>query len=266
VSEQDHQNEQGAHKEPPTPPVEVPPVSADVNRVNRTEKTQDQTRNSDQSPKKRWDAMTWFTGGIFFATTIYAIVSYSQWHEMHRQTQQAIDAQRPWVKITGIDLRSGIGPVKTLMFHFPPTRARMSPQLQVKVTVKNIGNSVAQDIEVVPILFFGDFVSDKWHDVVIGEEDKVCRNRQVASEGSGQIVFPSETRDWNMGIGGIKPPHDEAAELILCVNYRGAPETQYQTRAAAGLYERNNVIIPNATDADASILRLIRDPTADHAY
>lgn len=225
------------------------------------------------------------------ATIVIAFTTLVQWTEMRKATraaQESADAAksaadiasaglRPWIKIKSVELRKGIGPIKTLAFHWFPTGAAMPPVIQVRASVVNVGHSVAQDVEIIPELFFGRFVSDKWHDVVSREEERFCRSaaNQVSSS-AASIIFPSESSESNMGVGGIvhdtdtmrtpgSPLTHSAASLILCVNYRGAPTTQYQTEAWFGLYEDNLVLIAIGVDGDASHLRLIRDENGDHA-
>jgi hypothetical protein len=194
--------------------------------------------------------------------------------EAARQSADAAVASlRPWIKINNIELRHGIGPAKTLMFHWPTTgAAEISPMLQTRVTFVNEGHSVAQDVEVWSELFFGQFVTDKWLDTVTREQARFCKS--VADRrptGAAGIVYPSDSSELNMGVGGTIQDADivqaipVAASLIACVNYRGTALTRYQTQAWSGLLEDNSVFIKPGVDADASRLKLIRQENGDHA-
>lgn len=232
-----------------------------------------------------------FAGLTAIATILYSGFAGWQLYEIHSgskdthalaeaaksQAEIASTGLRPWIKITSIELRPGIGPIKTLGFHWPLTGATVPPVLQVKVSMLNVGHSLAQDIEVWPELFFGKFESDKWHDVVTNEQQRFCKSViDRKPTGAANIVFPSDSSESNMGVGGIvhdadiihrpdNPASYSAASLILCVNYKGVGSIPYQTQAWSGLYEDNQVLITVGLDADAGRLRLIREPNGDHA-
>jgi hypothetical protein len=201
-----------------------------------------------------------FTGLMYFANKEAADAAKSA-------ADTAAANIRPWLKIKSITLRPGIGPIKTLMFHWPLTGAKTNPSIQIKVSIENLGHSVAQDIEVEQRLFFGKFTTTGWHDLVTNEEERACRTSKTRPRTSAvsAVVFPSETLDWYGAPAAPIPEDGSAAAVIVCVNYRGAPGTRYQTQAWSGLYEKNYVIIPEGVDAEASLLRLIRDQSGDHA-
>lgn len=212
----------------------------------------------------------------FAAAVIYAGIAAYQAKEMRRATiaaQRSADAAytelRPWVKITDLKLRDGGGPIKTLMFHQFPGGPLIPPFLQVNVSVVNVGHTVAQDAEVFPELFTGVFDSSHWYDIVTKEEHRFCDSIADRREhtGASAVVFPSDSKDWNVGAGGtLNVPADNfAAAFIVCVNYRGIPGSKFQTQAWYGLYEDRSVRIGN-TDMDASHLQLIRNEAGDHAY
>jgi hypothetical protein len=228
------------------------------------------------NPKRGW----WDKGKPFFeATGVVALCVYTGFTAaMYFVNKEAADAAksaadtaaasiRPWLKIKSIDLRPGIGPIKTLMFHWPLTGAQAPPGLQLKVSLENLGHSVAQDIVVDEKLFFGKFTNTGWHDLVTQEEEQACRASKIQPPSSAinAVVFPSETLDSYGVPGALYPEEGSAAAVIVCVNYRGAPGTRYQTQAWSGLYENQYIIIPIGVDADVSVLRLIREQSGDHA-
>lgn len=225
---------------------------------------------------------------IAIATAVNLGVAIAMWCEVSKSTKAAQDSAdaakqsadaaiagiRPWIKISNIELRNGIGPAKTLMFHWPTTGTEIPPTIQVRVTFVNVGHSVAQDVEVWPELIFDRFVSDKWFDTVTREQARFCRSiADRKPSGAVEVVFPSDSSEQNIGVSGIVHDLDRvrnegipvAASLITCVNYRGSPTTNYQTEALSGLYEDNSVLIKLGVDADARRLKLIREENADHA-
>jgi hypothetical protein len=247
---------------------------------------------NDASDDKKYQSRTLWIGRLtfvvavltLFSLIVYACISARQLREMRRAakaTQEAADAAksaadtastsiRPWIKINTVELRESAGPIRTLMFHWFPTGAAVPPMIQVKVSVLNVGHSVAQNAQVISELFFGKFESDKWHDDVTKEEERFCASVPIRPpNGASKIVFPSEPAEWNMGIEGIIREGDAgstvAASLILCVDYNGTPTPPYQTQAWFGLYQNNSVFINTELDADANNLRLIRDESGDHA-
>ena len=185
----------------------------------------------------------------------------------------ALAELRPWIKIQNAELRGGIRPIKTLMFHSPLTGDAVRPTLQFKVSVVNVGHSVAQDVEVWPEFFFGKFISDKWHDAVTQEQKRFCQSvANRTPSGAARLVFPSESSEQNLSVDEIvsdtyigSSMAQNAASLIVCVNYRGTPRTQFQTQAWFGLYEDNSTLIQIGTDVDSNRLKLIRDENGDHA-
>ena len=224
---------------------------------------------------------TWLT---FAAVFIYALITLAVWYATNttaKAAKESADAAiagiRPWIKITAVELRDGIGPIKTLGFHFPPTGAAMPPMLQVKVSMLNMGHSVAQDVEVNAELFFGKFQSDKWYDVVTTEQQRFCESvSKRAPTGAAKIIFPSESTEFFMGVGGIVQDADmthlsgnpnpyAAASLILCVNYSGDGSLVHQSQARSSLYEDKQAMIAIGLDVDADRLTLIREPNGDHA-
>jgi cell division protein FtsL len=177
---------------------------------------------------------------------------------------------RPWMRIMDVQLRGGKDPIETLMFHWPLTGKPVAPMLQVKVSAFNVGHSVAQNAEVFPELFFGTFEADKWHDVVTQEERRFCQsvmNRREQARDMA-VIFPSDSKDWYIGVGGTmqEPNHKAASALIVCVNYTSVATNNLQTQAWFGLYERRSVLIDLGTDVNATELQLIRDESGDHAY
>jgi hypothetical protein len=194
-----------------------------------------------------------------------------------RQAEIASVGLRPWIKITAIELRPGMGSIKTLGFHWPLTGAAIPPMLQVKVSMLNVGHSPAQDVEVIPELFFGKFTSDKRHNIVSNEEQRFCKSViDRLPTAAASVVFPSDPSEIYLGAGGTvqdsditrvlgSPTPSSAASLILCINYKGAGSVSYQTQALSGLYEDNQILIPIGLDVDADRLRLIREPNGDHA-
>jgi hypothetical protein len=138
---------------------------------------------------------TWLT---FIAAAVYAGISLKMWREMGKQTGIASDQfeanTRPWIKITNIELRAGVGAIKTLMFHWPITGAEAPPMIQAHVTFDNVGHSAARDVEIQSELFFGKFAGDTWHNVVTREQQIFCKSVAGRTPGDAAvIVFPSDT-------------------------------------------------------------------------
>src|ERR1017187_4478006 len=227
--------------------------------------------NKPKEQKKHWLEYAKFGLEVlgFFVLCVYAYFTIQIYCANRKAADAAKSAAdtaaaglRPWIKITSVELRGGIGPIKTLMFHWPLTGQAVPPILQFKVSVTNIGKSVAQDVEVIPELFFGKFESDKWHRTGSLEQDRFCRSVMNRKAGDTRTIFPGDPFDWQMGVGGIIGDADAmpspggrrtvAGLLILCVNYRGG-----QTQSSFGLYENNSIHIPVGVDADLPNLRLI---------
>lgn len=200
---------------------------------------------------------TVFTGVMSFANLKSADAAKSA-------AETAAASTRPWMKITSIDLVEGKGPIKTLMFHWPGSAKRTPPFLQYSVSLQNVGHTIAQDIRVIPYLYFG-ILSESWHDDVSKKESAFCGANAKASPGTGAIVFPSESLKLRGGTSALEAAYSGPAALIICVNYRGAPGTYYQTSAWAGMYEFRNIVILKGVDASASDLKLYRDQSGDHA-
>lgn len=228
--------------------------------------------------RKHWlDYAGFFVGVLtLIVVFIYTTVAYYQWREMHRATKAAQDAAntaysqiRPWIKISSVELRASSGPIKTLMFHWPMTQKVVPPMLQIKASVTNVGHTVAQGVQVLPELFFGQFDADTWHDAVTKEEARYCNSVNGRRPVGGDVatVFPSDSKIWYMGVGGTIPDvKNPASALIVCVNYGGTSQNSSQTQAWFGLYENGSVFINITSDADANSLKLIRDGSGDHAY
>jgi hypothetical protein len=233
------------------------------------------------APREKSKAADWVLVGLTVAIAIAAFwsawVFQGQLEEAKRTTELTREAQRPWIKITDVELRKGYGPIKTLAFHWPLTGAEVPPMLQIEVRMLNVGHSVAQDVEVWPELFFGKFYSGKWHDVVAKEQQRFCKSEIDRTPSSAvSIVFPLDSTESYMGVGGVVHETDityipnnagrySAASLILCVNYRGAGTARYQTQALLGLYEDKQVLINIGVDVDDNHLKLERDQSGDHA-
>jgi hypothetical protein len=174
----------------------------------------------------------------------------------------AVTSLRPWIKIDSIELRSAIGPMKALMFHWPITGELTPPTLQVKISLENVGHSVAEGIKVNPTLFFARF-NDHWRSATIEQQKKFC-SLEYRTDEEG-MLFPSDSSDWYGGLGAPTPAESSAAVVIVCVNYSGAPGTNYHTEARATLRENDSVVIPIGVDAGAPSLRLEREMSGDHA-
>lgn len=276
---------------------EIPPfVRASVEIANGVEVHKSETDTKKEAHYKFWTLFLSASSLVVAVLTlisliVYAYISHGQLIEMRkttRATQDSADAAdksantaiaslRPWIKIQGIELRKGVGPIKTLMFHWPLTGATVPPNLQINVSMLNIGHSVAQELEVNPEFFFGRFQSDKWYDIVTREQERFCKSIiDNAPTGAARIAFPSDPIGQPMGIVGIvhdadtmhvpgNPNSYAAASIIICINYRGDGGVHYQAQARSSLYEDNQALINIGLDADVSRLRLIREPNGDHA-
>jgi hypothetical protein len=184
---------------------------------------------------------------------------------------------RPWIKIESVELVQANDEIKTLMFHFPLTGRTMPPMIQTKVSLVNVGHSVAQDAEVFCELFFAKFESETWYEVVTQEEQRYCQSViDRTPSAAARIAFPSDSWESNNGIGGIiretdimrtagSPVTHAAASLILCVNYRGFTSDRLQTQARFSVAEDRSLLIELGNDTDASRLHLVREPRGDHA-
>lgn len=175
---------------------------------------------------------------------------------------------RPWLKINEVSLRHGSDAIPTLGFHWPLTGAPIPPMLQIKVSLDNVGHSVAQNIVPWPRLFFSTFSADGWEGRIVTAESRVCDGiTSIVVPTGGRSAFPGDPIVFDMGASGLIPNriNAPAAELIVCVNYTGLGGKHFQTQARFGLYEDNSVYVYNGRDAQADRLRLIRDPAGDHA-
>ena len=193
----------------------------------------------------------------------------------------AIAGIRPWIKIESVEMRSGgTGPIKTLMFHFLSLPKEYPPTLQMKTKVINIGQSVAQEMApYVEVFLTGD--STNAYGIFANEEERFCKSVAGQRAGAAAVTtFPKEHFDWDMGAAGViggeyltptpqGPRRTASAAIIECINYRGAPGTNYQTQAIFLFWEKSPPY-PSPTvfigvDVDMADLEMRRDPNGDHA-
>lgn len=184
---------------------------------------------------------------------------------------------RPWIKITDVGFRQGIGSIKTLMFHWPVDTPRLpgvpfpgtttKPNLQDKIIIVNIGHSVAEDLQVFQDLYASKFDPVSWHSDVLREEKRFSAWALHSNpKDASMILFPSDSweQDGTITTADVLG-EGYAMALLVCVNYRDTSTATHQTQSWFGLYENSRILIDPKMDADASVLRLIREPSGDQA-
>jgi hypothetical protein len=249
----------------------TPPPTVIANSAkNKKHENRENDSKTKHKPTERvaWPAKVQAICAILLVviTLVYTYYTRGQVISASKATTETL---RPWIKIESISLRHGSGPITTLLFHFPGKNGLVNPMLQISVSIENVGRSVARDIQIIPIMYFGETLTDEWVANVSNEENLVCgaNAKSYHPEGVGVVVFPSDHYTQMGGTGALLPKENAAPAVVLvCVGYSGEPGTHYQTQAWSSLYEFNNALIVKGMDVDARDLRLFRSPSGDHAY
>jgi len=207
------------------------------------------------------------------------------------QADAAEEQNRPWIKIMEIKLRGDKPPILALSFQrspkpdepFPKTGEIIQATLQVEVSLKNVGHSVAQAVFVNSELFFSSW-RNGWGDAVIQEQKRFCDealNKEPSPFASRSAVFPDDPVKWYLGaVSAVRPdnityvadiPNTSyvVGVLITCVNYQfsvAAPKI-YQTRTMYELFraENRSRLFEVGADLSADEILTIRDEHADYA-
>jgi hypothetical protein len=224
-------------------PLPIPlPVLAELQIPEAQE-----TKQTSQYERNR-TLQIWLTVGTwlaFLAAAIYAGISLKIWGEMKEQTRVQRDvyitSQRPWIKIVDVESRGNSPFIPAFSFqgfgHGPFPNATKQATLQLKISLKNIGHSLAfvsADFE----LFFPAWKQESFEDIILAEENRFCdaSAQKVPSKYLSRIVFPEEPLDWyGAGVQAVGPimfasntinhaPDDSSGDYVLpmviaCANY-----------------------------------------------
>jgi hypothetical protein len=221
----------------------------------------------------------------------YAIINSHMLDKMKESTEAAKTAsdiaelsQRPWIKIVDVQTHGDNSIIPALSFQgygygvFPAGNKQAT--LQLKVSLKNIGQSVAQ-VYVDYELFFPAWDSSSYADAVRAEQKLFCsKSSEIDHSPVKFIVFPDDPLDWH---GAISQPINEGninhvsenkegvilPVVIICADYRlpNSPKT-YQTSVLYEVFhagDRSRFFTPGE-DLPAKRLLLMRNPSADDAY
>jgi hypothetical protein len=218
---------------------------------------------------------------------VYTVVSYNQWQTMkdsffeaQKQTkiyqQQLESAARPWIKIVDVQTR-GNGPVIPAL-SFQNAIGHQQATFQLKVSIKNIGHSVAE-VTVRPDLYFP--LWDGFGKSVPDEQKRFC-DSDLGKARSGwypsTILFPDESFDWYGAgahfIDSSNTTHIENAAYVLpvvvvCVDYRlKSLPNAYQSSAVYEVFRKDNRtrFFEPGVGVPADRIFLIRDSMNDYAY
>lgn len=138
--------------------------------------------------------------GIGFALAIFTLLNLL---EIKQQTIIAEQQSRPWIKVTEVRLNSPetltfnnprmmIVPGETLMLFSPTVKDPIArADIRTEFRLKNIGKSVAQNIEVIAELFF--VPSGFSIDLVQSEQERFCGQEGTKDHGplsSRSALFP----------------------------------------------------------------------------
>jgi hypothetical protein len=196
------------------------------------------------------DVLTFLAAATAAGAAIhYAKISNGMWYQMQIQTGIAKDqleqSERPWIEILDVKPRGNTTPIGGLSFQkIGPYKSepdiRVQANIQVEVTFRNIGHSVA-DVSPDAELFMPQFSPSEYWNRINAEEQHFCGSREMKQP--QQTVFPNENQPsiWDSGLSSpIRPENIShvpdgtgiTPALIVCVSYRhkGLPSL-YQTRA-----------------------------------
>jgi hypothetical protein len=206
-----------------------------------------------------------FAGGLLVVTSLYAKYTYNMWVEMQQQTRIQRDAyisgQRPWMEITNVSSRgkSDLGGLSFSGFgHLPFPTAGKTANIQLEISTKNIGHSVAElsvDFELFLPLWenqgpTGHGYSTGYANVVAAEKRRFCEESSKKEFPVKFMVFPEEPHIWYSGAQAIITPtvinHIGNADVVLpvvivCANYRypGSKDI-FQTSALFEAFRNDN--------------------------
>jgi hypothetical protein len=250
----------------------------------------------DKAEKKRERRLRWggfaasvatvlITLGILCVTWKYTNYARGQLRVMDGQLktmQTQLELQeRPWIKITEVQTR-GNGPiVPALSFQKGAGMPFQQATFQLKISLKNIGHSVA---EIAPRfhLFF-----PLWKDfdtAVTAEEKRFCQSdagRALPDYYPSAILFPDEPYDWYGAGAQLVDDNNinrftETGEtkfvipvVIVCANYRlKSLSSTYQTGAVYEVFRKDNRtrFFEAGVGVPADSIFLIRNQLKDFAY
>lgn len=213
---------------------------------------------------REWGMLTIEVIGVF-GLFYYACTTVKMWHEMQEQTRIQRDAyisgQRPWMEITNVTSRgnSEIGGLSFSGFgHIPFPTARQTANMQLEISTKNIGHSVAElfvDFELFLPLWENQGptahgYSTGYANVVAAEKKRFCEESSKKEFPVKFMVFPEEPHVWDGGAQAIITPsvvnHLGNADVVLpviiiCANYRypGSKDI-FQTNALFEAFRNDN--------------------------
>lgn len=253
------------------------------------EKKERQRRDIFKFKREKW-------GLIVLA--VYTFFTGFMWWETKQSADAAKTAadiaelsERPWIKIVEVTTHGNNLALPALSFQgygygfFP--NGNKQATLQLKVSLKNIGHSVAQvytDYELfLPIWDKPGEASGTYAETVATEQKKFCALSSKRTPFPMKfIVFPNEPSEWNGGVSQPITPQrvnqvpGQQWELgyvlpvaIVCINYRlGDSSKVYQTSAVYEVFDPRDRtrFFAVGKDVIADRLLLERNPTKDEAY
>jgi hypothetical protein len=224
------------------------------------------------------------TLGILCVTYRYTKYAGGQLQTMKGQLQtmqaQMELQERPWIKIVNVETRGNNPMVPALSFQDAHNdfEHKLQATFQLKVSIKNIGHSVAE-IAVRPEVFFP--LWDNFGKSVPDEQKRFC-DSDFGKARSGYypsiVLFPDESFDW-YGAGAQFIDSSNTTHIgntayvlpvaIVCTNYRleSLPNT-YQTSVVYEVFRKDNNtrFFEPGVGTPASKIFMIRDALDDRAY
>jgi hypothetical protein len=197
-----------------------------------------------------------------------------------RTMQAQLELQeRPWIKVTDVQTRGNDPVVPALSFQ--NSVGYQQATFQLKVSVKNIGHSVAE------IAVRYDLFLPLWEnfDTSVTNKEKSFCDSEMGSARAGyypsRILFPDETFDWYGAAAQIvsesnvnrSPTSGDAKWIIpvviVCANYRlKSLPSNYQSRAVYEVFRKDNRtrFFEPGVGMPADKIFLLRNDLKDFAY
>jgi hypothetical protein len=209
----------------------------------------------------------------FLAALGAAIFTGRSLQEITRQADTMEAENRPWIKITNIELIQDNIPTLSFPTSMPPPITN-GLALHVKVQIKNVGHGVARGVVVQPMLVF-ERLSDTKDPIPQGEHDCEKYSGYAMPEPftfSG--VFPNDERAKAFVVLGGFAQSDInhitsrsgdylIADLITCVGYQSP--RPYITRTVSHVMGRKDRFIEIGSPLNPPSVSLLRDEGYDYA-
>ena len=251
-------------------------------------------RRKDRTP--RWKKIAeWSiagaTGGLLIINILLWLATKNSSETLQKQLELN---DRPWVKVTGVDLR-GNREIPALSFQELPNALRLqgfplAPEYQVTVNyevhLKILGRSPALNIEIRPELYLAQWgvAGGGYRESIAAEEKRACEefaSQKKEIKNAGTAAFPDETPTVFQATGnrvnreGMNWFFDSPTLYVLpvligCVDYQfQSSDRHHQTRFVYEIFHAQDPKIrffKIGQNVSADGLWLVRDEASDYAY